>query len=77
MCHNVDMGPGRVERAVRRRFIEVAGPVRFGDLLAEAYADGRRPWRWRVWRACRRYGVSADRGWWAPNDALMKLICGE
>lgn len=66
---------GRVARQVRRCFIAAGGAVQFSDLVAWSYAGNRRPHRWPIYRVLRRYGEpTGKRGWWAPNDALMKLI---
>ena len=65
---------GRVERQVRRCLIAGGDVVPFSDLIAWSYAGGRRPWRWTIYKALKRFGVNIGRGRWAPNDALAKLI---
>jgi hypothetical protein len=67
---------GRIQRQVRRRLVAADGPVQFSELVAWSYAGDRRPWRWPIYRALRRWGVNVGRGWWAPNDELRRLIEG-
>ena len=68
---------GRVFRQVRRSLIVAGGnSVRFVDLTAWAYAGHRRPWRWPIYRALKRYGTNVGRGMWAPNDELLARIGG-
>src|SRR5262245_58584383 len=52
---------GRIQRQVRRRLVAAAGPVSFEELVNWAYAGDRRPWRWPIYRALKRWGVMADR----------------
>ena len=66
---------GRVQRQVRRCLIAHNGPVPFSELLDWAYLN-RRPWRWQVHRAVKRYGTSPKRGWWQANPELMRKIRG-
>jgi hypothetical protein len=55
---------GRIQRQVRRCLIAAEGPVQFAELVAWAYAGGRRPWRSPIYCALERYGVNVRRGWW-------------
>ena len=64
---------GRVQRQVRRCLVAHNGPVPFAELLVWTYHD-RRPWRWRVYLALKRYGVNVGRGLWAPNAELAETI---
>ena len=50
--------------------------MRFAELTAWAYAGHRRPWRWPIYRALKRYGTNVGRGMWAPNDELLARIGG-
>jgi hypothetical protein len=75
------MGPGHVQRGVRRAFIASNGePVPFSTLAEWSYP--RVPklvlWqRWSIYRACKKYGSSPRRGRWQANAALMRQIRGE
>jgi len=64
-------------RQVRRCLVAAAGPVTFGELIEWSYTRGRRPWRWPIYRALKRWGVNVGRGRWAPNAELMAKIRGE
>jgi hypothetical protein len=68
---------GRVGRRVRYVLIAADGePVPFREFVDWTY-DGRRPWRWPIYRALHRYGTNVRRGWWAPNPELLRQIKGE
>jgi hypothetical protein len=73
---------GRIDRRVRRRFIEAnADAVPFSALAEQCYPRAAKieHWmRWSVYRALERHGVPAGkRGWWLPKPELRRLIRGE
>jgi len=81
MCQIVAMRVcvGRVQRQTRRCLIASNGePVPFSTLAEWCYTRGRRPWRWPIYRALKRWAEPAGRrGMWVPNPELMAKIRGD
>jgi hypothetical protein len=66
---------GRIQRQVRRALIASDGqPVTFAELTNWSYAGNRRPWRWPIYRALKRWGTNVGYGKWAPNAELADQI---
>jgi hypothetical protein len=72
---------GRHQRQVRRCLVAAGGePVRTAELMRWCWPRKRELERWRwndVIRAAHRFGINVRRGWWAPNDELLRQIRGE
>lgn len=67
---------GHVQRQVRRPAWSPPTPrCHSANLLIGHYA-GRRPRRWPIYRALKRYAVNVGRGLWALNAELMRRIRG-
>lgn len=69
---------GQNQKRIRRAFIYANGaPVQTATLMAWCYPELSKFERWHWWsvsRAAHKFGTNISRGWWQPNNELMRRL---